>query len=71
MPKVNCSVSNCHYWEKNNLCGAEAIMIDIDEHAQMKFDTEFADEDAYREHHDDAMRAASTCCHTFRLKERA
>ncbi len=71
MPKVECSVSNCHYWEKNNLCGADAIMIDIDEHAQKAFDTEFAEEMVRNEHQDRAERASNTCCHTFRARKQA
>ena len=27
MPEVNCTVSNCHYWQQANLCGAESILI--------------------------------------------
>lgn len=65
-PQVFCSVSNCEYWEKNNRCNAEAIMIEIDRHANKSFDAEFAGESMDTEHRDTAVAAAETCCHTFK-----
>lgn len=43
MPKVMCSVSNCTYWKEGNQCGADAIMIDIDEHMDAEYNAEFAE----------------------------
>lgn len=71
MPEVKCSVSNCHYWKENNRCGADAIMIEVDEHANKSFDAEFAGEGFDSAHQDSAASAASTCCHTFKAKQRA
>lgn len=41
-PIVKCSVSNCTFWGENNFCQAEAIMIDIDQHATKHYGAEFA-----------------------------
>lgn len=27
MPKIKCSVNNCFYWDKGNICGADAIEV--------------------------------------------
>lgn len=71
MPQVKCSVSNCEYWEKNNNCGADTIMIDIDAHSKMKFDAEFAGESFDSEHQDAAKSSANTCCHTYKARKHA
>lgn len=68
MPLVKCSVSNCSYWDKGNNCNADAIMIEIDQHANKKFDTEFAGESFDSEHRDIATTSSLTCCHTFKKK---
>lgn len=65
MPEVKCAVSNCEYWAKGNQCHADAIMIEIDQHANARFDTEFAGESFDSEHKDAARNVANTCCHTF------
>lgn len=72
MPIVKCSVANCTYWGEGNNCQADMIMVEVDAHANKKFDAEFADE--YRhdsEHQDLASSSAQTCCHTFKPKEKA
>lgn len=66
MPQVFCSVANCHYWKEGNRCSADAIMIDIDRHADQTFDAEFAGEAYDTEHRDAAADKAATCCHTFK-----
>lgn len=68
MPQVKCSVSNCAYWSQGNNCSADMIMIDIDKHANKKFDAEFAGESFDTEHTDHAMNTKDTCCHTFKPK---
>jgi len=68
MPQVFCSVSNCHYWEEQNRCSADAIMIEVDRHANRTFDAEFSGEGFDTGHRDTAENAAATCCHTFRRK---
>lgn len=27
MPEVNCTVCNCEFWHRGNLCGAQSILI--------------------------------------------
>ncbi|MEN1988741.1 MULTISPECIES: DUF1540 domain-containing protein [Paenibacillus] len=67
-PIVKCSVSNCHFWGENNFCHADAIMIDIDQHARSHYAEEFAGEMFDSEHQDQASTSSATCCHTFRPK---
>lgn len=68
-PMVKCSVANCEYWNKGNNCGADSIMIDIDQHASAKFDAEFAGEAFDSEHQDASSSKSGTCCHTFKAKK--
>lgn len=69
MPKgVSCSVANCTFWDEGNRCGADEIMIDIDQHSK-GFDTEFAGDELGLFHQDQATESAATCCHTFKPKE--
>jgi hypothetical protein len=68
MPEVKCSVSNCNYWNAGNNCGADAIMIDVDQHADAKYDTEIAGEMVDTKHKDSSVTSAGTCCHTFKPK---
>jgi hypothetical protein len=68
MPQVFCSVSNCQYWKAQNRCAADAIMIEVDRHAERTFDAEFSGEGFDTEHRDTAENAAATCCNTFRPK---
>ncbi|CAM3117725.1 DUF1540 domain-containing protein [Paenibacillus lupini] len=68
MPKgVSCSVSNCSFWRDGNNCNANAISIDIDQHAD--FNEEFAADDLGLYHQDQASESSATCCHTFKPKE--
>jgi hypothetical protein len=68
MPKVKCSVSNCVYWKQDNQCAADLIMIDVDEHANADYSSEFAGESFDLSHQDKANSVSSTCCHTFKVK---
>ncbi|SMO49818.1 DUF1540 domain-containing protein [Melghirimyces algeriensis] len=69
MPEVKCSVSNCTYWETGNNCGADAIMVDIDEHAEREYDETIGGEPVDTVHQDTADHSAETCCHTFKPKQ--
>jgi hypothetical protein len=69
MPEVKCAVANCEYWSQGNNCHADVIMIEVDKHANMSFNEEFAGEGYDTEHQDTAGKAANTCCHTFKLKK--
>jgi hypothetical protein len=63
--EVKCSVSNCHFYESGNNCGAPAIMVEIDRHSFAK--EEFANElGVQTEHIDMAGTSKNTCCRTFR-----
>ncbi|SYX82546.1 conserved protein of unknown function [Paenibacillus alvei] len=63
-PVVRCSVSNCKFWGDFR-CQASEIMIDIDAHANVKANSEFADESFRGDHKDTASKSSSTCCQTF------
>ncbi|RCX22791.1 uncharacterized protein DUF1540 [Fontibacillus phaseoli] len=67
-PIVKCSVSNCTYWGEKNVCQADLIMIDIDQHADKSYNAEFAGESFDTEHKDTAASSSATCCHTFKAK---
>ncbi|QOS99133.1 DUF1540 domain-containing protein [Brevibacterium sp. JNUCC-42] len=70
MPEVKCSVASCTYWGQGNNCNAEAIMVEIDAHANKKYNAEMAGEFGYdTEHRDYATTSRETCCHTFQPKE--
>lgn len=66
--EVRCSVSNCFFHKKGNLCGAEKILIDTDSSRnQNSKDAEFAsDFDLSKEH---ATNSYETCCKTFKPKK--
>jgi hypothetical protein len=68
-PQVKCSVSNCTFWNEGNNCGADSIMIEIDQHAKASFNAEFAGESFDSEHQDSASNVSNTCCHTFQQKK--
>jgi hypothetical protein len=65
MPEVKCSVANCEYWATNNNCTATSILIDVDQHANADFSSEFASENEQTNHKDIASSVRNTCCHTF------
>ncbi|WP_379929919.1 DUF1540 domain-containing protein [Marinicrinis sediminis] len=71
MPEgVKCSVSNCAFWDTGNQCGAPMINIDIDQHAGADYTAEFAQEPIAVSHKDTASKSSSTCCHTFKPKQK-
>ncbi|WP_257345983.1 DUF1540 domain-containing protein [Pseudalkalibacillus decolorationis] len=69
MPTVKCNVSNCTYWAEGNNCHADAILVEIDGHANEEYNMS-SDGDLLGEasHKDKAEDVAQTCCHTFRPK---
>lgn len=69
LPEVYCSVANCYFWENGNLCGADAIMVEVDQHAERHFNEEIGGEMVNTTHQDHAHDSADTCCHTFRPKK--
>jgi len=67
MPKgVACSVSNCSFWNQGNRCGANEIAIEVDAHANRRWNEEFAEE--FSDHQDEAPTSSVTCCLTFQPK---
>ena len=67
--EVNCTVSNCVFHAKGNICGAEKIQIDMDRFANKKGDTEFSAEFDASKRKEEADRSSHTCCQTFKPKE--
>lgn len=45
-------------------------MIDIDQHAGMNYNEEFAGESFDSDHRDKATASSATCCHTFKPKNK-
>lgn len=69
MPQVKCSVANCFFWTAGNNCGADAIMVEVDQHSDRTFREEIGGEFVDSTHRDyTARQSADTCCHTFRPK---
>ncbi|KAA0549906.1 DUF1540 domain-containing protein [Bacillus sp. BGMRC 2118] len=66
MPKVevSCSISNCSFYGHGNVCTAEKIMVEHDNHA--RYDTEFSSELDEKNHTDQVETSKETCCKTFK-----
>lgn len=63
--EVNCTVSNCYFHRKGNICVAEKILIDTDSKDRS---SEFGSEIDFREVEEKAKTSEETCCKTFRPK---
>jgi len=64
MPKIYCSVSNCHYWKKGNVCDANQIMVTSSDMGDWADDTlDAADHDAFEQ--TPVESCMETCCKTF------
>ncbi|MEO4055317.1 DUF1540 domain-containing protein [Solibacillus sp. CAU 1738] len=68
--EVNCTVSNCVFHAKGNICGADKIVIDMDYHSKDKNNTEFASDFNLHTMSEEASRSSDTCCKTFISKEK-
>ncbi len=68
--EVKCTVSNCVFHEKGNICGANQIVIDMDYHAKSKMNTEFASEFDVSNVSEEANQSSDTCCKTFKSKDK-
>ncbi len=66
IPAVKCSVANCSFHGDNNDCHADAIMIDIAQHANEHFDQEIGTIEVDEKHIDYAKSRVDTLCHTFK-----
>ncbi|MEK4627113.1 MAG: DUF1540 domain-containing protein [Solibacillus sp.] len=67
--EVKCTVSNCFFHAKGNLCGADKIEIDMDHLKNNKEKTEFASDFDSRHETAEAMNSTDTCCRTFISKK--
>ena len=66
--EVKCTVSNCLFHEKGNICGAEKIEINMDKQANKNNKAEFGsdfDLAALKK----AATSTDTCCNTFTPKK--
>lgn len=65
--EVKCTVSNCFFHAKGNICAADKIEINMDYQADKKQSTEFAsDFDTVKK---EATHSTHTCCNTFVSKK--
>ncbi|WP_332649086.1 DUF1540 domain-containing protein [Lysinibacillus sp. 54212] len=62
--EVNCTVSNCIFHTKGNICGAEQIQVDMDYHPKNNY-TEFASDFDLQISSKQASDSSDTCCKTF------
>jgi hypothetical protein len=61
MPDVNCTVNNCKYWTKGNLCEAQQIVIQNDQEGGFSPNSELKQLSATPADSED-----ETCCQTFK-----
>ena len=67
--EVNCTVSNCVFHAKGNICGAEKIEIDMDYRSKNNNLTEFASDFNFHTVSEEASQSSETCCKTFVSKQ--
>ena len=67
--KVKCTVSNCFFHAKGNVCGAEEIEIDMNYQADKNDRTEFASDFDFQAASVKAAHSTDTCCKTFISKK--
>lgn len=64
MTKIYCSVSNCRYWKKGNICNANQIMVTSDDMGDWAMgNLEAANLDDFEE--TPVESSMETCCQTF------
>lgn len=66
--QVSCTVSDCFFHKQGNLCGAEKIQIDVDQHSKNR-KTEFATDFEFEQISEEAKTSRRTCCKTFEPKD--
>ena len=67
--EVNCTVSNCVFHAKGNICGADKIEINLDFRPNNKKNAEFASDFDFHSVSEEAIQSSDTCCKTFISKE--
>lgn len=65
--EVKCTVSNCIFHAKGNVCGAEKIEINMDK--QANHNEEFASDFDFKSVKKKAATSTDTCCKTFTPKK--
>ena len=65
--EVNCTVSNCVFHEKSNICGAKEILVEMN-YSPKKDTEEFASDFYLRPNTEQAAHSVDTCCKTFKPK---
>lgn len=68
--QVNCTISNCLFYEKGNLCGAESILVDRTENGRGGNNTEFASDFDDFSVTEKASTSSETCCQTFKPQDK-
>lgn len=68
--EVKCTVSNCVFHAKGNVCGADKIEINMDYQTfkKDKTETEFASDFDFQPTSVKAAHSTQTCCKTFKSK---
>ncbi len=69
--EVKCTVSNCFFHAKGNICGAEKIEVNMDGQASKKDNAEFASDFDLQSSPRKATHSTDTCCNTFIPKKDA
>ena len=67
--EVKCTVSDCFFHAKGDLCGAEKIEINTNLQTDKKDRTEFASDFDFQAVSDNAKSSTDTCCNTFISKK--
>ena len=67
--EVKCTVSNCLFHKKGNLCGADKIEINMDYQSLKNDKTEFASDFDLKQSSVKAAHSTQTCCNTFKPKK--
>ncbi len=66
MPEVRCTVNNCYFWEENNLCGADTILVISDDAVNTIGPLDEEVDEIGKIGHTPARISKDTCCYTFR-----
>ena len=71
MQHIHCTVSNCHYWDSENVCLAQEILVTVDQVAADlpdRYDANNMMEVSQEVGSIPADKCESTCCKTFSEK---
>jgi hypothetical protein len=69
---VSCTVSNCYFWAKDNICVADNILITADkaagDYSEMNWDRESQENLIQKIGETPTHRVTETACYTFRTR---